>query len=250
MRGVLVTGAAGGIGLAAARLLAEKGYGIVGMGRHLSEETAQAFAQMGAAFVQGDVTSGEDRARAVEAVVSRYGGLYALVNVAGIAPKVRADLLEMGEESYDLVMDVNLRGTLFLSQLAARQMLAQPWDGQGLRGAIVNTSSLSAYATSVSRGEYCISKAGLSMLTLLFADRLAGEGITVNEVRPGIIRTGMTDAVAAKYDALIEGGLLPIARWGTPEDVAKAMLLLIDGQLPYTTGQSIDVDGGFHIRRL
>ncbi len=248
-QGVIVTGASSGIGLATVRLLAEKGYGVVGMARSKKPEVLEKYAQWGAVYSQGDVICAEDRARALKAAQEAFGNVYALVNVAGVAPKVRADILEMTEESYDTVMNINTKGMMFMTQLVARAMLAQP-RGEGLRGAIVNISSMSAYTSSISRGEYCISKAGASMITQLFADRLAGEGIIVNEVRPGIIRTEMTATVTGKYDALIAGGLLPIARWGEPEDIAKAVLLLIDGQLAYTTGQSIDVDGGFHIRRL
>lgn len=250
MRGVLVTGAAGGIGLATAKLLAEKGFGVIGMGRTLKEGVSEAFLAMGARFVKGDVTREADRQAALDAVLMDYGGLYGLVNVAGMAPRRRADLLEMTEESYDEVMDANLKGAMFLTQRAARRMIAQPSPSEGLRGAIVNISSISAYTSSVNRGEYCLSKAGMTMLTRLFADRLASDGILVNEIRPGIIKTGMTSAVEAKYDALIREGLLPIPRWGQPEDVARAVLALMDGQLSYTTGQSVEVDGGFHIRRL
>lgn len=250
MRGVLVTGAAGGIGLATAKLLAERGFGVVGMGRTLREGAVETLAAMGATFVQGDVTRETDRQRALDAVQEAYGNLYGLVNVAGMAPRQRTDLLEMTEASYDEVMDANLKGAMFLTQQAARRMIAEPIPAEGLRGAIVNISSISAYTVSINRGEYCLSKAGMTMLTRLFADRLAPEGILVNEIRPGIIATGMTAAVQTKYDALIQGGLLPIARWGQPEDVARAVLTLMDGQLSYTTGQSIEVDGGFHIRRL
>ena len=173
------------------------------------------------------------------------GNIDVLVNVAGIAPKVRTDILEMTEESYDRVMNINTKATMFLTQLVANDMIKN-----NVKGYIVNISSMSAYTSSVSRGEYCISKAGVSMITKLFADRLAEYGITVNEIRPGIIHTGMTETVKQKYDALISDGLLPIARWGEPEDIAKAVYVLSSGQLGYTTGQSIDVDGGFHIRRL
>ncbi len=155
----------------------------------------------------------------------------------------------MTEESYDRVMNINTKGTLFLTQAVANVMKENACIG-GLRGSIVNISSMSAYTSSVSRGEYCISKAGVSMITTLFADRLAEYGILVNEVRPGIIETGMTATVKEKYDNLIAGGLLPIARWGKPEDVAEAVRVLASGKLSYVTGQSIDVDGGFHIRRL
>jgi len=171
------------------------------------------------------------------------------VNVAGVAPLERRDLLEMTEESYDRVMDINTKGTLFLTQAVAREMIKNETVG-GTRGSICNISSLSAYTSSTSRGEYCISKAGVSMITKLFADRLAEYGIPVNEVRPGIIATDMTAKVKEKYDALIGGGLLPIARWGEPEDIADAVYALVSGALPYVTGQSIDVDGGFHLRRL
>lgn len=251
MLGVLITGTGGGIGAATAQLLADKGYGVVGMQRRVDDAAIARFEAMGGLCVQGDVRSAEDRQRAVDAVTTRFGCLYALVNVAGMAPRNRADLLEMTEESYDEVMDTNLRGLVFLTQLAARRMLDTPPPADApLRGAIVNISSLSAYTSSTNRGEYCISKAGVSMVTKLFADRLAAEGILVNEIRPGIIETGMTEKVKEKYDGLIAGGLLPQPRWGTPEDVARAVLALIDGQFPYTVGQSIDVDGGFHMRRL
>jgi NAD(P)-dependent dehydrogenase (short-subunit alcohol dehydrogenase family) len=180
----------------------------------------------------------------VETAAAR-GEIRVLVNVAGIAPKVRRDILEMTEESYDLVMGINTKGTLFLTQLVANTMLKQ-----GGGGSIVNISSCSAYTSSTSRGEYCISKAGVSMITKLFADRLAGEGITVNEVCPGIIATGMTAAVKEKYDRLIAEGLVPLGRWGTPSDVAKAVVALCDGTFGYTTGESFILDGGMHIRKL
>ena len=171
-----------------------------------------------------------------------------MVNVAGVAPKVRCDILEMTEESYDYVMDINTKGTLFLTQLVANKMLESKEKADMCH--IVNISSLSAYTSSTSRGEYCISKAGVSMITKLFADRLADDNIMVNEVRPGIIRTGMTEKVQKKYDDLIAEGLLPIKRWGEPEDIAEAVYAICSGSLPYMTGQSLDIDGGFHIRRL
>lgn len=248
---VLVTGCAGGIGLATATLLAQAGYSVVGMDAYIGEAAGAQLSQAGIQALEGDVTRAEDRQRLLDAALMAHGGVFALVNVAGIAPAVRADILEMTEASYDRVMDVNLKGMLLLTQLVARQMLQQADAPQGgLQGAIVNISSMSAYTSSTSRAEYCLSKAGVSMLTQLFADRLAAHGITVNEIRPGIIETGMTAVVKAKYDALIAGGLLPIARWGQPQDVAKAVLALTNGTFGYTTGQSIDVDGGFHIRRL
>lgn len=249
-KGVLITGIGSGIGLATARLLGAAGYGIVGLERTPTEAMEALLKEIDGAVSLGDLRDPAVRQAAVDLVYQRHGNLYALVNVAGMAPRNRVDLLDMSEDSYDEVMDVNLKSLLFLSLLCARRMIAGDPQEEGPKGAIVNISSMSAYTTSVSRGEYCISKAGVSMVTKLLADRLAGEDILVNEVRPGIIRTGMTGPVVEKYDKLIGEGLLPLARWGEPEDVAKAVGLLIDGQLAYTTGESLDVDGGFHIRRL
>ncbi len=243
MKIALVTGVAGGIGHAVAELLLENGFAVVGMDvmpdANMENENFTYF--------RGDLSISENRAELVKIAVEKYGRIDALVNVAGVAPKVRADLLEMSEESYDRVMGINTKGTLFLTQAVANVMLKNTGDE---RGSIVNISSMSAYTSSISRGEYCISKAGVSMITTLFADRLAESGICVNEVRPGIIRTGMTSTVKEKYDNLIEGGLLPIKRWGEPCDIAKAVLALVNGSLPYMTGQALNIDGGFHIRRL
>ena len=243
MKIAIVTGVAGGIGKASALLLAQRGYGIVGMGRSQRPDLSD-FDGFDITYISGDVSSAEDRECMVEAALAK-GELSVLVNVAGVAPKVRRDLLEMTEESYDTVMGINTKGTLFLTQLVANQLVKQ---GKG--GAIVNISSCSAYTSSTSRGEYCISKAGVSMITKLFADRLSGEGITVNEICPGIIATGMTEAVKEKYDKLIEGGLVPLGRWGEPDDVARAVVALCDGTFGYTTGASFIVDGGMHIRSL
>jgi NAD(P)-dependent dehydrogenase (short-subunit alcohol dehydrogenase family) len=243
MKVAIVTGVAGGIGKASALALAKIGYAIVGMGRSTQPDLSD-FAGLDITYIPGDISSAEDRARLFDAAVAK-GDVSVLVNVAGVAPKVRRDILEMSEESYDYVMGINTKGTLFLTQAVANQMLLQ---GKG--GAIVNISSCSAYTSSTSRGEYCISKAGVSMITKLFADRLAGEGITVNEVCPGIIATGMTEAVREKYDRLIAGGLVPLGRWGTPDDIAKAVVALCDGTLGYMTGASLILDGGMHIRKL
>ena len=243
MKIAIVTGIAGGIGKASALMLAEKGYSIVGMGRSEQPDLSD-FDGFDITYVSGDISSAEDRAKLFDAAVSK-GEIAALVNVAGVAPKVRRDILEMTEESYDFVMGINTKGTLFLTQAVANQMVKQ---GKG--GSIVNISSCSAYTSSTSRGEYCISKAGVSMITKLFADRLASEGITVNEICPGIIATGMTEAVKEKYDNLIAGGLVPLGRWGQPEDIAKAVVALCDGTFGYATGQSFILDGGMHIRKL
>ncbi len=243
---VLISGSSRGIGEATAEKFLSEGWTVCGMSRSVPEKLSQ---NPDFYYIKGDLASSEDRIHFVEESMKRFGRIDALVNVAGVAPKVRADLLTMTEESYDFVMDINTKGTLFLTQAAANAMLQnEPQDG--VRGYICNISSLSAYTSSTNRGEYCISKAGLSMITKLFADRLAEYGIPVNEIRPGIIATDMTEKVKGKYDNLIEGGLLPMARWGTPEDVASAVYALCSGALPYVTGQSLDVDGGFHIRRL
>ena len=246
-RSALVTGAAGGIGLAVAKQLNADGFFVTGMDLAAPEE-AQARLGDGIQYIAGDITRGEDRERALGAATGRTGRLDVLVNVAGVAPRQRVDLLEMTQESFDRVMEINTKGTLFLTQLAARRMLAQAAGEKPC--VIVNTSSMSAYTSSVSRGEYCISKAGVSMITTLFADRLAADGILVYEVRPGIIETGMTAGVKGKYDALIADGLLPISRWGTPQDVADCVSVLASGRLGYSTGEVINVDGGFHLRRL
>ena len=240
----LVTGVAGGIGFATAEILLKNGIAVVGMDV-IPEMTKELNGEF--TYVKGDLSKKEDRDNFVNTAIEKYGKIDILVNVAGVAPRVRADLLTMTEESYDFVMDINIKGTLFLTQAVANVMIKNESES---KGSIVSISSMSAYTSSVNRGEYCISKAGVSMMTKLFADRLAEYGIQVNEVRPGIIATGMTSTVKEKYDNLINGGLLPIKRWGTPEDVASAVYALCSGALPYVTGQSIDVDGGFHIQRL
>ena len=243
MKVAIVTGVAGGIGKASALALAGIGYRIVGMGRSESPILAD-FENVDLTYVAGDISNAADRARLLQAALAK-GEIAALVNVAGIAPPVRRDLLEMTEESYDMVMGINTKGTLFLTQAVANEMVKA---GHG--GSIVNVSSCSAYTSSINRGEYCISKAGVSMITKLFADRLAGEGITVNEICPGIIATDMTAGVKEKYDRLIAEGLVPLGRWGQPQDVAKMVVALCDGTLGYTTGASLIADGGMHIRKL
>ncbi|MBQ9112565.1 MAG: 3-ketoacyl-ACP reductase [Clostridia bacterium] len=243
MKIAVVTGVLGGIGKESALWLCRAGYSVVGMdimeANNLPDFDGHDFT-----YVKGDLSCADSRQNLVDMAVQK-GNISVLVNVAGVAPKVRRDILELTEESYDFVMGINTKGTLFLTQAVANRMIKQ---GKG--GAIVNISSCSAYTSSTSRGEYCISKAGVSMITKLFADRLAGEGITVNEICPGIIATGMTAAVKEKYDKLIADGLVPIGRWGTPDDIAKAVVALCDGTFGYTTGQSFIIDGGMHIRKL
>ncbi len=241
MKTALVTGVAGGIGFAVAKKLLENGIAVAGM------DVLDNIPDLNGEFtyVKCDLSKTADRENFIETAIEKYGKIDILVNVAGVAPRVRADLLEMSEESYDFVMNINTKGTLFLTQAVANEMIKRD-----CKGSIVNISSMSAYTSSVNRGEYCISKAGVSMITTLFADRLAEYGIMVNEIRPGIIATGMTDKVKEKYDNLIDGGLLPIKRWGKAEDVANGVFALVNGSLSYMTGQSLDIDGGFHIRRL
>lgn len=250
----IVTGASRGIGLAIARQLGLDGYHIVMVATGPQENNQAALEDLKAqgihcAYVQANIGSSQDRQKILDGALAAFGRVDVLVNNAGVAPRQRADLLEMSEESFDYVVGINTKGNMFLTQLVAKQMIGQqPLDGR--KGVIVNVSSCSAAASSVNRGEYCVSKAGISMLTTLYADRLAPEGILVNEVRPGIIATDMTSKVQGKYDDLIEKGAFPIARWGTPEDVAGAVSLLCSDRLRYTTGNYLDVDGGFHIQRL
>ena len=193
--------------------------------------------------IVADNASAEARQKAVDETLAKFGRVDLLVNNAGIAPRVRADLLDMGEDSMRELLDVNLIGPFFLTQLVARRMIEQGG------GTIVNITSMSSYTVSVNRGEYCVSKAGLSMMTQLFAVRLAEHGIPVYEIRPGIIATDMTSKVTDKYDALIAGGVTPIRRWGYPEDIAKAVYALSLDLLPFSTGEVINVDGGFHLQR-
>lgn len=233
MRRALVTGGTRGIGRGIAEKLRDEGWEVT-----VSCRTPRDIP--GIRCVAADNSVPEERTRLLE----EAGDIDLLVNNAGIAPKVRADLLDMSEESMNELLKVNLNGPFFLTQQAAKGMIAR---GSGM---IINISSMSAYTVSVNRGEYCVSKAGISMMTQLFAARLAEYGIPVYEIRPGIIRTDMTSGVTEKYDALIAGGLLPIARWGTPEDIAEAVAVLAEGRLKYSTGEVINVDGGFHIQRL
>ena len=250
----VVTGSSRGIGYAIARQLGLDGFNVVIVATGSREKNIDAIRRLEeegitVGYVQANVADHDDRLRIVSESVQLFGRIDVLVNNAGVAPLVRADLLEMTEESFDRVVGINTKGNMFLTQAVARQMIAQePIEKR--KGVIVNISSCSSVVSSTSRGEYCVSKAGISMLTTLFADRLASEGILVHEVRPGVIATDMTSAVQAKYDRLIEDGLFPIARWGTPEDVAGAVSALVSNKFLYTTGNYIDVDGGFHIKRL
>jgi NAD(P)-dependent dehydrogenase (short-subunit alcohol dehydrogenase family) len=254
-RVAIVTGAGRGIGRAIALALARDGWAVVINFRANAAAAAEVHGAIEAAggaalCVQGDVAVQPDRERLVQATLARFGRIDMLVNNAGMAPRQRSDMLDMSEASYDEVMAVNLKGPYFLTQLVARTMISLIERAVIADPTIVNIGSLSAYTSSINRAEYCISKAGLAMMTALYADRLAQHGIRVYELRPGIIETDMTHAVKGKYDALIANDLTPIRRWGQPDDVAKAVLAIAAGFLPFSTGEVINVDGGFHLRRL
>jgi NAD(P)-dependent dehydrogenase (short-subunit alcohol dehydrogenase family) len=251
----LITGAGRGIGLGIAKALAAEGCDIIVGDIHPQDAVADALDEIGALgarvlYCVADVSNSEARARMLAQIRAEFGRLDVLVNNAGVAPKVRADVLQATEESYDRVMDINLKGPYFLTQAVANWMIAQRKELPDFQGCIVNISSISATVASPSRGEYCISKAGISMATQLWAVRLGEFGIPVYEIRPGVIKTPMTETVSAKYDKLIAAGLTIQPRWGSPEDVGKAVALLVRGDLPYSTGQVIMVDGGLTIGRL
>lgn len=254
-RCALVTGSTRGIGLAIAFALAREGFNIALNGRSPEDKVRGVLSELRAEgveayYFQADISNARDRQMLVEGVRRQFGRLDILVNNAGIAPPERTDLLEASEENFDKVLAVNLKGPYFLTQLVARWMIEQKKAHPEREMYIVNISSISAYAASPDRGEYCVSKAGLSMMTKLYAVRLAPFGINVYEIRPGIIETDMTAPVRKKYDQLIQNGLIPISRWGRPEDVAQAVVALAKGLLKFSTGEVINVDGGFHIVRL
>ena len=250
----IVTGGSRGIGFGIAKKLGSEGYNLAILDINDPKEYADNLQLLSdlstdVYYQQGSIAEKADRESFVQAVVQRFGDIDVLVNNAGVAPKVRRDILEMTEESFDHVVGTNTKGTLFMTQLVANQMLKQEVKGRR-RGVIVNISSSSVTVSSVSRGEYCISKAGVAMITTLFADRLAAHDIQVYEIRPGVIDTDMTKVVHQKYSDLIEQGAFPIARWGYPEDIAGAVSAFCSNQFIYSTGNYIDLDGGFHIKKL
>ena len=255
----LITGASRGIGRGIAMELAKVGHDLVINYANNAEAArltqadclAAAKSKIRAEVCQGNVSVAADRQRLVEFTRQTFGRLDLLVSNAGVAPTVRADILEAGEESFDRLININLKGPYFLTQRVARWMVEQAKSaGSGYRPKIVIVSSISAYTASSNRGDYCVSKAGLAMMTKLYAARLAEHGINVFEIRPGVIATDMTGPVKAKYDALIAGGLTPIKRWGTPEDVGRAVAAIAQDLLPFSTGEVINVDGGFHLRTV
>lgn len=254
----IVTGSSRGIGRAIAR---EVGGGLganvvvtYNSNRTAADKVAAEIRDAGgdAHCTQCDIGRLDDHERLVDETVERFGPIHLLVNNAGVAPKARADLLDMPEESYDFVLDTNLKGPFFLTQRVAKHMI-ETRDADKRDRAIVNIGSISAYTASVNRGEYCVAKAGIGMMTKVFAARLAEYGINVYEIRPGVIATDMTGPVKAKYDKLIledEPGITPIRRWGQPSDIAGAVTAIALGHLPFSTGEVINVDGGFHLKTL
>lgn len=253
----LITGGSRGIGLGIAKALAGEGIDLAINGVRPEEDVAETLIELrdlGAEvhYCRGNISSAEDRSTILQTIRDKFGRLNFLVNNAGIAPKQRVDLLEASEESFDNVMGINLKGAYFLSQEAAKWMIEQKSTDSSFAASIINIGSISATMASVNRGEYCIAKAGIAMMTQLFADRLGKEDIPVYEIRPGVTKSDMTanPEVTAKYDKLIAEGLTITPRWGTPEDVGKAVVALCRGDFPYSTGNVLMVDGGMTIPRL
>jgi 3-oxoacyl-[acyl-carrier protein] reductase len=250
-----VTGGSRGIGLGIARALAGDGWRLAINGLRREEEVAATLDELRRSsphviYCRGDISVAEDRAACLDHIDGQLGGLNLLVNNAGIAPPRRDDILEATEESFDKVFDVNLKGPYFLTQAVARWMIVQHQADARFDGCIVNISSVSAELASINRGDYCMARAGTSMATQLWTVRLAEYGIRVYEIRPGVVATDMTAGVKEKYDRMIAEGLTLEPRWGQPEDVGRAVAALARGDLPYGTGQVINIDGGMMVGRL
>jgi 3-oxoacyl-[acyl-carrier protein] reductase len=251
----LVTGGTRGIGLGIARALAREGWTLALGGQRPDADVAPALGELRALgadvhYLRGDLSSRDDRRRVLTELRAAVGVPHALVNNAGRAPRARLDLLDATEESFDEVLRTNLQGPYFLTQAIARDQVERRRADSSFAASIVFVTSVSAEMVSVNRGDYCVSKAGLSMAARLFAVRLASENIPVYEVRPGVIATDMTAGVREKYDRLIADGLIPEARWGQPDDVGKIVAALVRGDAPYATGTIVNVDGGLMIPRL
>lgn len=239
----LVTGSYRGIGKGIADLISKNNYHVIYSARHNTMDNVD--------YIKCDISNSNDRKNALDYIKSKYNRLDLLVNNAGVACSKRLDILNTTEESFDRLLNINTKGTFFMCQLFANFMIdTKTKDLKDYHPRIINISSNSSYTSSTSRGEYCISKAGISMITKLFADKLGSFDIPVIEIRPGIIKTDMTEVVTDKYDKLIHDGITPIKRWGYPEDIAKACLAVAQGLLDFSTGTAIDVDGGFNIQRL
>jgi len=256
MKTVLITGGTRGIGLGIARALVADGFHLAVNGMRPPQQVVKTIEELRAIgntevlYCQGNIGSSLDREKILSEVFARFSTINFLINNAGVAPKQRADLLDMTEESYDRVMDINLKGPFFFSQMMAKKMIEFKNVQPNEHFAIINMSSISATLASPERGQYCLSKAGMAMMTQLFAVRLGVDDIPVYEIRPGVISTDMTSGVKGKYNKLIEEGLCLQKRWGTPEDVGKAVAALTKGDFPYSTGQVFMVDGGLTVRRL
>lgn len=248
----LVTGSSRGIGGAIALDLARHGFVIVIVDVMDASVIQEEIRKAGSSsfFYQKDISKTSDRKEIVEGMKKDIGRIDLLVNNAGVTPKERKDILEATEESFDRLININLKGTYFLTQLVANWMIELKKKNDSIKPVIINIASSSSYTSSITRGDYCISKAGISMVTKLYADRLSEFNINVFEIRPGIIATDMTKGVKEKYDKLIAKGVIPIKRWGLPEDIAKAILAIAEGYFSFSTGEVINVDGGFHLRRL
>ena len=254
-RVALVTGGSRGSGRAISLALADSGFNLLINYSSQVEAAQQTQAEavergVEAEIARCDIGERSQREQLLDTLKQRFGRVDVLVNNAGVAPKLREDILEASEESFDRVIETNLRGPYFLTQRIARWMIELQPSIAAYSPFVINISSVSAYTSSTNRGDYCLSKAGIAMMTQLYAHRLAEFGIQVFEIRPGIIRTDMTSGVKEKYDRLIAGGLTPIERWGEPQDVSKAVVAIVQGYFPFSTGEVINVDGGFHLRRL
>jgi NAD(P)-dependent dehydrogenase (short-subunit alcohol dehydrogenase family) len=251
----LITGGTRGIGYGIADALASRGFDLAIKGVRPESEITEKLVSLEkygyrVFYCRGDIGNASDRKKIADQAAEYLGRLNVLVNNAGVAPKKRVDVLELDEEGFDYVMDINLKGTFFLSQDIGRRMIAQKTVTPSFEGCIITITSISAEVASLNRGEYCMAKAGLGMMTKLLAARLGEVGIPVYEVRPGIIDTDMTAGVKEKYDRLIREGLTIEKRWGKPEDIGKIVAALAEGEIPYATGQVICADGGMGIRRL
>jgi len=256
----LVTGSRRGIGRAIGFSLLKEDYHVIfnGVSPTLPDDLIYEIEKISKKYeyIQCDIGNADDREVFLNIVSEKYSRLDILVNNAGVAPKVRGDLLDLDREDYQRVMDVNLNGAFFLTIGIVKSIMLKylqnhpERDSLNYNPIVINISSISAFTASINRAAYCISKAGMSMMTQLLADRLSGEGILVYEIRPGLMKTDMTSAVSGKYDKLISEGLIPIKRWGLPEDCAKAVVMLSRGDLSFSTGEIINIDGGFHIRKL
>jgi len=255
-RTALITGGGRGIGFGIAEKLAEEGFNLVLSGRSdisQVEDAIRTLQEKGAdvLYCSSDVSDRHSRTDLLSKIKQRFNHLHILVNNAGVAPQVRADILNATEESFERLMRINLQGPYFLTQAVANWMIEQKIADTAFMGCIINIGSISATVASTNRGDYCISKAGIGMMTRLFAARLGEFNIPVYEIRPGIIRTDMTEAVNEKYDHLIfETDLLILKRWGLPEEIGKLAAAMARGDLPYATGQAIEMDGGLTLRRL